>query len=68
MTDQTNPTDPTGVTARDARGLPGGLPGGLRQAAQEYLATRRALGFTLSTQGRLLRTSSPTAIDTASPR
>jgi integrase/recombinase XerD len=28
--------------------------GGLRQAAEEYLATRRALGFTLSTQGRLL--------------
>jgi integrase/recombinase XerD len=28
--------------------------GGLRQAAEEYLATRRSLGFTLSTQGRLL--------------
>ena len=26
----------------------------LRQAAEEYLATRRALGFMLSTQGRLL--------------
>ena len=32
---------------------PGG-PGGLRRAATEYLATRRALGFVLSTQGRLL--------------
>ena len=29
-------------------------PGGLRRAAEEYLATRRALGFVLSTQGRLL--------------
>jgi integrase/recombinase XerD len=28
--------------------------GGLRRAAEEYLATRRALGFVLSTQGRLL--------------
>ncbi len=28
--------------------------GGLRRAAEEYLATRRALGFALSTQGRLL--------------
>jgi integrase/recombinase XerD len=28
--------------------------GGLRQAAEEYLTTRRSLGFTLSTQGRLL--------------
>ena len=46
MTDQTNPTDPIGVTAREACGL--------RQAAEEYLATRRALGFTLSTQGRML--------------
>ena len=26
----------------------------LRRAAEEYLATRRALGFVLSTQGRLL--------------
>jgi integrase/recombinase XerD len=32
---------------------PGG-GGGLRRAAEEYLATRRALGFVLSTQGRLL--------------
>ena len=37
------------VTARS----PGGA-GGLRRAAEEYLATRRALGFMLSTQGRLL--------------
>ena len=29
-------------------------PGGLRRAAEEYLATWRALGFVLSTQGRLL--------------
>jgi integrase len=50
MTDQINPTDPISVRFPDACGLPGGL----RQAAEEYLATRRALGFTLSTQGRLL--------------
>jgi hypothetical protein len=32
---------------------PGGA-GGLRRAAEQYLTTRRALGFALSTQGRLL--------------
>jgi integrase/recombinase XerD len=46
----TNQIDPSGVASHDVRGLPGGL----RQAAEEYLATRRALGFVLSTQGRLL--------------
>jgi integrase/recombinase XerD len=50
MTGMRNPTDPIGVASHDVRGLPGGL----RQAAEEYLATRRALGFVLSTQGRLL--------------
>ena len=46
----TNQIDPSGVASHDVRGLPVGL----RQAAEEYLATRRALGFVLSTQGRLL--------------
>jgi hypothetical protein len=32
---------------------PGGA-GELRRAVEQYLATRRALGFALSTQGRLL--------------
>src|SRR3954471_8707891 len=49
LTVMTNQIDPS-VASHDVRGLPGGL----RQAAQEYLATRRALGFVLSTQGRLL--------------
>jgi hypothetical protein len=31
-----------------------GGAGELRRAAEQYLATRRALGFALSTQGRLL--------------
>jgi integrase/recombinase XerD len=31
-----------------------GRAGELRRAAEQYLATRRALGFALSTQGRLL--------------
>jgi hypothetical protein len=50
MTGTTNPTNAIGGASGEVRGLPGGL----RQAAQEYLATRRALGFVLSTQGRLL--------------
>ena len=50
MTGKTNQTNPIGVTSRDT----GGVQAGLRQAAEEYLATRRALGFVLSTQGRLL--------------
>ena len=31
-----------------------GLPGGLRRTAEDYLGMRRALGFKLSVQGRLL--------------
>jgi hypothetical protein len=50
MTGTTDQTGPIGGSSRDGRGVPGGL----RQVAEEYLATRRALGFTLSTQGRLL--------------
>jgi hypothetical protein len=46
MTGTTNQTGPTGMRSRDARGLPGAL----RQGAEEYLAIRRALGFTLSTR------------------
>jgi integrase/recombinase XerD len=53
MTGTTNQTGTTGTSPRNAR-RPHGVPGGLRQAAEEYLATRRALGFTLSTQSRLL--------------
>ena len=41
------------MTSEVTAASPGG-PGGLRRAAEEYLATRRALGFVLSTQGRLL--------------
>jgi hypothetical protein len=41
------------MTSEGTAPSPGG-PGGLRRAAEEYLATRRALGFVLSTQGRLL--------------
>jgi integrase len=50
MTGTTNQTGPIGGSLGDGRGVPGGL----RRAAEEYLATRRALGFALSTQGRLL--------------
>src|SRR3954462_1597539 len=43
----------TAMTSEVTATSPAG-PGGLRRAAEEYLATRRALGFVLSTQGRLL--------------
>lgn len=50
MTTHTDWTDPSGTSAHRTTGLSVGL----RQTAEDYLATRRALGFTMSTQGRLL--------------
>jgi hypothetical protein len=60
----------TAVTAMTSEGTatsPGG-PCGLRRAAEEYVATRRALEFVLSTQGRFLMDFVPTVINMPSVR
>jgi hypothetical protein len=42
------------ITATNSGGAGELRRGELRRATEQYLATRRALGFALSTQGRLL--------------